>query len=165
MQSRTELRCSEGGRACRVAKYFTKVGQIMIETFHGRDFVILVMQHLTTMVVLIVTGSLLLRLMTVVHLLQIVATLHLAGMDLWKYFINEPIIRLFSLKMKRNSQHFMDFPKYLTYHILLEKTNRFSHRSHGDSNMYLFWEMNAICDIKKSNAVFQFCPKYVFTDI
>ena len=41
-------------------------------------------------VVLIVRGSLLLRLMTVVHLLQIVAALHLAAMDLWKYFINGP---------------------------------------------------------------------------
>ena len=102
MQSRTELRSSEGEIWCLVAKYFNKVGQIMIETFPGGDFIILVMHQLITMVVLIVTGSLLLRLMTVVHLLQIVATLHLAGMDLWKYFINGPIIQLFSMiKMKR----------------------------------------------------------------
>ena len=102
MQSRTKLRNSEGERWCLVAKYFNKVGQIMIETFPGGDFIMLVMHQLITMLVLIVTGSLLLRLMTVVHLLQIVATLHLAGMDLWKYYINGPIIQLFSMiKMKR----------------------------------------------------------------
>ena len=97
MQSRTQVSRSE--------RREVSLPNIICLNFPGGDLIILLMHRHPEWYckrISVIEAN------DVVHLLQIVATLHLAGMDLWKYFINGPIIQLFSTKKEKAMRYQQD---------------------------------------------------------